>query len=1410
MLKLLTIALLCKTTQPLAPHPTTPQSLWRTAQHIAALAPHAKHYGPVVVACTARAFLAQAVHVEAFSADGKGCECTMDELNASLVDRGDGSALLRVAIEEGTERIPRWRAASTRKRPPRARFVGEEAVFAGRGDDLCGLALELAASSDLDVAYRGATCTVGACTLARRGADAVLAGDAAHIITPLPSYQTLPTAGAAWAAAVIDELVRQGVDRFVVAPGARSAPLALACARDPWVRRRMRVVHDERAAAFYALGHARARAGACACVITTSGTAVANLLPAACEADRDAVPVLFATADRPAEMRGVGVDQVLAAQQDLLGVITRRTADLPPADDRVAALGDLGAVSAVAAAAVRADDPGPAHLNLAFRENLAPRRGARRGVGGAHNDPDLATGARWDTNCLKGARYAAWAASDAPWTSTPSAGAVDVASVGKVLRRARRGAVVLGRLAPDDVPDVVAFLEDLNWPVIHADVRSGARASLEESVAVRRPNAVLAALPDLRPDCILQLGASPALAPATRAWLDRAFAGHNAAEKVVVQPGRARVDDDFATSLRFEATPRTFARAAYGEAFPSSRLLRPLLAAGTAADAALDATLGRGFSEPHIARAVTEACHRQDAGLFVSNSMPIRDVDRFGLPVRAEANRGLAGIDGVVATALGYAENHEANTTYLLIGDQALLHDAGSLRCVKEGAGRLRIVLVDNDGGGIFSFLPLATNPAGIEADEVVREEDFDLLFGARHGTDFVQLVQAHGLVAKRASSAADFETLLDDPSVDVIVATPEVQRSENVAIHRALEEPLIEAARNSIQTKLAYERVAGSGPPVVLFHGLFGSREDMRPLGASFKGREVLLVDLAGHGASATEAGFGFEDQVDALLALVHKLYGNELVDVVGYSLGARLALGCKRRRPDAIGRVVAVSARLVGLDGDAGEERRAADAALARRVRALVDADDWATFFDESWYANTAKGGLWGSLRDGPAYAEVKKRRLAHLASNAAASMERAGLGDQPSLQDVVLREDVLLVHGADDVRCAGDMPSALEATVLPGGHALLDEAPAAVADVVRAFLTTAHGEDGDVVITASVVEDFSVATRKPRENAWAGAAAEADAGVVEGAWLALASADRSSVGEAAPCPGVHGESAEAARAALRRCAAKLAHATVPAAVRRLDGSLVQFLRATCGADADVPSVRFALETAVVGLMTRSPSALYASALDRSARGAVKVCALIDAEDDVPAFLPHRVVKLKTGVLSPARDAARVRDAWRKRYRVRVDANRRWSRDQYEAFLVGVGDVQLDFVEEPPFSRDGVPAALDETVAEGDWSPAFEAADVLVAKPSLIGLERTLALARRHRRVVVSSCFESGAGLAHVGLVGAALDDDAQGLGTYAWLATDPFAFSAELDESFWDVGAGEAKLAAFARGVFEGSGH
>ena len=180
-----------------------PQSLWRTSQQIASLDAHARTYESVI-ACTAREFLRGCSGIEAFSIEDNRCDCILEGLNASLVDHGDGTALLRVAIGEGATR-PALGARALPKRLPRAsRFVDGEAVFDDKGDKLCELAIAL----DGD-AFDGTTGTIKGCTLVKRGADAVLTGDAAHVVAPLPSYATLPTAGAAWAASVVDELVRQ-------------------------------------------------------------------------------------------------------------------------------------------------------------------------------------------------------------------------------------------------------------------------------------------------------------------------------------------------------------------------------------------------------------------------------------------------------------------------------------------------------------------------------------------------------------------------------------------------------------------------------------------------------------------------------------------------------------------------------------------------------------------------------------------------------------------------------------------------------------------------------------------------------------------------------------------------------------------------------------------------------------------------------------------------------------------------------------------------------------------------------------------------------------------------------------------------------------------------------------------------
>ena len=173
-----------------------PQSLWRTSQQIASLDAHARTYESMI-ACTPREFLRDCAGVEAFSTTEHGCDCVIESLNVSLVNCGDGTALLRAALDGSATLALR---TGQNKRPPRApRFVDGEAVFEGRGDDVCELAIALGGD-----AFDGATGTIKGCTLVKRGADAMLTGDAAHVVAPLPSYASLPTAGAAWAASVVD------------------------------------------------------------------------------------------------------------------------------------------------------------------------------------------------------------------------------------------------------------------------------------------------------------------------------------------------------------------------------------------------------------------------------------------------------------------------------------------------------------------------------------------------------------------------------------------------------------------------------------------------------------------------------------------------------------------------------------------------------------------------------------------------------------------------------------------------------------------------------------------------------------------------------------------------------------------------------------------------------------------------------------------------------------------------------------------------------------------------------------------------------------------------------------------------------------------------------------------------------
>ena len=547
-----------------------------------------------------------------------------------------------------------------------------------------------------------------------------------------PHLGPFPTTNALWAALWVEELVRQGVGLFVVCPGSRSTPLALALADHP--RADVLVHWDERAAAFVALGWGRAT-GRPAAVVTTSGTAVANLLPAAAEADAAGVPLVLLTADRPVELRETGANQTLR-QPPLLGGVTRWTFSVPaPSPDVDPAFVLTTASEAVARARAPA---GPVHLNLAFREPLAP-------------PPDA------DASQALPPHLERWAASDAPYTTQIVAD--DPAwLVGRGwpegALHAERGLLVLGEAPGFAFSAVLDLADTLGWPV-WADVLGNARLGPlrggpdgYSDGRVRFGDAVVSdpeRLAALRPEVVVQFGARPIskrYAAAVRAWAPRVYA--------VVHASAARLDPDHRVTHRVQGDPELVARALSGP----DRAPGAWRAAWQTADAAAEATLAQavgasGLSEPFVARAVTRLAPDGSA-LVAAASMPVRDLDVFGAAdgpfVQVFANRGASGIDGTLATAVGVARGL-GGPAVLLTGDLALLHDLTSLALLRDGPPVV-VVVINNDGGGIFHKLPVA---------DVAAPSAFERFFGTPHGLGFASAARWAGLDYARPETQAAF-----------------------------------------------------------------------------------------------------------------------------------------------------------------------------------------------------------------------------------------------------------------------------------------------------------------------------------------------------------------------------------------------------------------------------------------------------------------------------------------------------------------------------------------------------------------------------------------------------------------------------------------------------------------------------
>jgi 2-succinyl-5-enolpyruvyl-6-hydroxy-3-cyclohexene-1-carboxylate synthase len=572
-------------------------------------------------------------------------------------------------------------------------------------------------------------------------------------------------AGRRFALTLVDELARAGVTDACLAPGSRSAPVALALAEHPGIA--VHVHLDERSAAFFALGAAK-RSGRPAVVLCTSGTAAANLHPAVLEADHARAPLLVLTADRPPELRGTGANQA-TDQLKLYGQAVRWFCEVGVAGDDPAAGRYWRALASRAWAEATGPPAGPVHLNLAFADPLVPTGPPAPAPGGW---PRL------------GGTPAPGRPGGAPWTAAPpgvrAAAPGDVTALAEAVRANPRGVLVAGWGSDLDPEAVDAFAAASGWPVL-ADPLSGSRrgpAAVSTYDGLVRASRFAAAH---RPTLAVRVGAAPT-SKALTAWLDESIA------QVVVDPSAGWLDPGRTATLRLTADPSALLTAAalltaQGPA-PPGPWLREWLEAERAAREAIDGLLDE-WAEPFEGRVARDLVAWIPAGgtLVVGSSMPVRDVDAFARPrerLRFVANRGLSGIDGFVATALGVAAATDEPVA-ALCGDLALLHDASSLL---GAAGRPRgavLVVCDNDGGGIFSFLPQAELPADL----------FEPLFGTPHGLDLTTLAAAARVPARMVEKAADLVPALDAAlaggGTELVLVRGD--RAANLARHRALAE---------------------------------------------------------------------------------------------------------------------------------------------------------------------------------------------------------------------------------------------------------------------------------------------------------------------------------------------------------------------------------------------------------------------------------------------------------------------------------------------------------------------------------------------------------------------------------------------------------------------------------------------
>ena len=543
--------------------------------------------------------------------------------------------------------------------------------------------------------------------------------------------------------AFCDELARCGLEHACTSPGSRSTPIVLSLVREPRIRCWSHI--DERCSGFFAVGAAKA-SGRPVAVTCTSGTATANLAPAVIEAQQARVPMIVLTADRPPELRDVGAGQTID-QVKLYGDAVKWFVEVgvhDATDDRLRWIRALACRAFWTSVEGR---PGPVHLNFPLREPLILSSPLQ------DDDSGRADGRPWVRRV--------------PVTPPPA---------GALTALPGRGIVVAGRHERDRWLGAAAarFAERAGYPLL-ADPLSGARhgpAAIAHYDVILRDERFAH---EMQPELVIRIGDLPTSKP-LRTWL----ASLDDTEQVALDPEGAWQDPAAVVSVSDPGDPAAALEAHAPETPPDPDWLAAWRRADDdTADVIADA-LGDELSEPLVARCLGEWLP-PDATLFVASSMPIRDVELFfaarELAPHVASNRGANGIDGTVSSAFGTAAVSDGPVV-LLIGDVALAHDIGGLLAARRLDLAVTIVLLNNDGGGIFHFLPVAGESDGFEEH-----------VATPHGLDFSHAAALYGLDYERPASVAALRQAVEAAVSHHRTTIVEVRtdREQNLALHRRI-----------------------------------------------------------------------------------------------------------------------------------------------------------------------------------------------------------------------------------------------------------------------------------------------------------------------------------------------------------------------------------------------------------------------------------------------------------------------------------------------------------------------------------------------------------------------------------------------------------------------------------------------